>query len=276
MSAAPSTRAIASAVMPRFYSAARLSRSAQKKTRAIARVFRLRLRSAASLDHAVDDFHLVATAPCRRRGLGEQTLAAVFVANDDLVFHALFRVLLDRVSGEAAADGAKDGCDVLAPAAAHLVAEHSAHYRAADRARTRGLSGLLDLAHFLDHCALAANRGHDRGRRGRRNDRPWRLGSGDRFRLRLDRGLRLGLWYGVGLGLLGSLGNGRARGALVPDRGRDPTENGSDPHEAEQRDRDRGDDHERMGLTCGLRFHERASCCRVSSLPAITRGAPDG
>src|SRR6266849_10299669 len=142
MSAAPSTRAIASAVMPRFYSAARLSRSAQKKRGQSPAFFRLRLRSAASLDHAVDDFHLVATAPCRRRGLGEQTLAAVFVANDDLVFHGLFRVLLDRVSGEAAAQDAEDGRNVLAPTAAHLVAQHSAHYRAADRARTRGLSGL--------------------------------------------------------------------------------------------------------------------------------------
>src|SRR5260370_2454284 len=160
MSAAPSTRAMASPVMPRFYSAAPLLRNALKKTRAIARVLSGRVRSAASLDHPVDDLHLVAGPPARWRGLGEQALGAVLVTDDDLVLHGLFRVLLDRVSGEAAAQDAKHGCNVLASACAHLVAEHSAHNCAADCARTRGLSGLLDLSHFLDHGALAANRGH--------------------------------------------------------------------------------------------------------------------
>src|SRR2546429_6077299 len=40
-----------------------------------------------------------------------------------------------------------------------------------------------------------------------------------------------------------------------PDRGRDPAENGPDSDETEQGDRDSGDDDERMGTTCGLRFH---------------------
>src|SRR5882762_2217730 len=126
MSAAPSTRAMASPVMPRFYSATRPLRNAPKKTRAFARVFRLRLRLAASLDHSVDDLHLVAGTPARRRGLSEQTLGAVLVTDDDLVLHGLFRVLLDLVSGETAADGAKDGCDVPASPAADLMADDAA------------------------------------------------------------------------------------------------------------------------------------------------------
>src|SRR3981189_2362421 len=122
MSAAPRTRAMASPVMLRFYSAARpLRLRHQKKTRAIARVFIG--SSAASLDHPVDDLHLVAAAPARRRCLGEHALGAVLVTDDDLVFHGRSRVFLDRVSGEAAAQGAKDGCNVLAPAAAHLMAD---------------------------------------------------------------------------------------------------------------------------------------------------------
>src|SRR5216684_2730747 len=105
MSAAPSTRAIASPVIRRFYSAPRFfAKRLQKKTRAIARVFcRLVSALAASLDHPVDDLHLVAAAPARWRGLGEQTLGAVLVTDDDLVLHGLLRVLLDRVSGKAAA-----------------------------------------------------------------------------------------------------------------------------------------------------------------------------
>src|SRR5260221_5993903 len=74
MSAAPSTRAMASPVMPRFYSAARLSRNALSKKNAgnRPRFSRLRLRSAACLDHAVDDSDFVAAAPARGRGLREQ------------------------------------------------------------------------------------------------------------------------------------------------------------------------------------------------------------
>src|SRR6266705_2282881 len=120
--------------------------SRKQKRGQIARVSAATGGSAASLDRAVDDLHLVACAPARRRGLREQALGAVFVADDDLVLHGLFRVLLDRVSGEAAAQDAKDGRNVLAPAAAHLVAEHAAHNRAADRAGARGLTCFLDLA----------------------------------------------------------------------------------------------------------------------------------
>src|SRR3989449_4201225 len=138
MSAAPSTRAMASPVMPRFYSAARSLRNAPQKNAGVARVFWLQLRLAASLDHPVDDLHLVAGTPARRRGLGEQALGAVLVTDDDLVLHGLFRVFLDRVSGEAAADGAQDGCDVPTSAAAHLVTEHSAHYRARSEERRVG------------------------------------------------------------------------------------------------------------------------------------------
>src|SRR2546422_5095049 len=257
MSAAPSTSAMASPVMPRFYSAARLLRTLFKKTRANARVFWLQLRLAAPLDHPVDDLHLVAGTPARRRGLNEQALGAVLVTDDDLVLHGLFRVFLDRVSGEAAADHAKDGCNVLAPAAAHLMADDAADDRAADGPGARGLACFLDFAHLFDHRALAANCGDDG--RGRRNDcdRPWRLRFYDRPRLRLDRRLRLGglCFFGLRRGLLGCQGNGRACGAGISDRSRDPAENGSDSHEAEQRDRDRSDDDERMGLTCGLRFH---------------------
>src|SRR2546427_7459649 len=175
MSAAPSTRAMASPVMPRFYSAARPLRNAPQKNAGVARVFWLQLRLAASLDHPVDDLHLVAGTPARRRGLGEQALGAVLVTDDDLVLHGLFRVFLDRVSGEAAADHAKDGCNVLAPAAAHLMADDAADDRAADGPGARGLACFLDLANFLDHGALAADCGDDW--RGRRNDcdSPWRL-----------------------------------------------------------------------------------------------------
>src|SRR6267378_2375124 len=206
MSAAPSTRAMASPVMPRFYSATRPLRNAPKKTRAFARVFRLRLRLAAPLDHPVDDLHLVAGTPARRCGLSEQALGAVLVTDDDLVLHGLFRVFLDRVSGEAAADYAEDGCNVLAPAAAHLMADDAADDRAADGPGARGLACFLDLADFLDHGALAADRSHDdRGRRrnGCTGGLVQRLGFRDRFRLRLDRRLALGLClFGLRRGLL--------------------------------------------------------------------------
>src|SRR6266581_1703350 len=147
MSAAPSTSAMASPVMPRFYSATPLSRNTLKKTRAIARVFAV-TSLAACLDHPVDDLHLVAGTPARRRGLGEQALGAVLVTDDDLVLHGLFRVFLDRISGEAAADHAKDGCNVLAPAAAHLMADDAADDRASYGPGARGLACFLDLADF--------------------------------------------------------------------------------------------------------------------------------
>src|SRR2546427_1294347 len=192
MSAAPSTRAMASPVMPRFYSAARPLRNALQKNAGVARVFWLQLRLAAPLDHPVDDLHLVAGTPARRRGLNEQALGAVLVTDDDLVLHGLFRVFLDLVSGEAAAEGAKDGCDVPASPAAHLVADDAADHRTADGSGAGGLACFLDLAHLFDHRALAANCGDDG--RGRRNDcdRPWRLRFHDRLRLRLDRRLQIG------------------------------------------------------------------------------------
>src|SRR6266571_178309 len=123
--------------------------------------YRLVFASAASLDHAVDDLHLVAGAPARWRSLGEQALGTVLVTDDDLVFHGLFRVLLDLVSGQAAAEGAKDRCDVLTSSAADLVADDAADHRTADRPGARALACFLDFAHFLDHGALAADRGHD-------------------------------------------------------------------------------------------------------------------
>src|SRR5882672_4625960 len=260
MSAAPSTRAMASPVMPRFYSATRLLRYAIKRKRGRSPAFyRLVLASAASLDHPVDDLHFVAAAPGRRRGLREQALGAVLVADDDLVFHGLFCVLLDRVSGKAAAQDAEDGRNVPAPAAAHLVADDTAYDRAADGPGARGLTRFLDLAHLLDHGALAADRGHDdRGRRrnGSVGSHVRRLGSHDRFRphhrLALDGFCLLGLRRG----LLGRLGKGRGCRARVADRGRDPAENGADSYEAEQRDRDCSDDDEWMGFAYGLRFHE--------------------
>src|SRR5712692_8688905 len=210
MSAAPSTSAMASPVMPRFYSAARLLRNAlQKKRGQSPASYRLVFALAASLDHPVDDLHLVAGTPARRRGLSEQALGAVLVTDDDLVLHGLFRVLLDLVSGEASADHAKDGCNVPAPAAAHLMADDAADDRAADRPGARGLACLLDLANFLDHGALAGDRSHhDRGRR--RNGCMGRLGFHDRFRLRLDPRLALGglCLFGLRRGLLGRQGNG--------------------------------------------------------------------
>src|SRR6266705_5811022 len=144
--------------------------SRKQKRGQIARVSAATGGSAASLDHPVDDLHLVAAAPARRRGLGEQALAAVLVADDDLVLHGLFRVLLDLVSGKAAAEGAKDGCDVPASPAADLVADDAADHRTADGPGARALTCFLDLAHFLDHGALAADRSHDDGGR-RRNGR---------------------------------------------------------------------------------------------------------
>src|SRR2546425_10555256 len=221
MSAAPSTRAMASPVMPRFYSTIRPLRNAIKKTRASPAFFGRDFALAASLDHPVDDLHLVAGTPARRRGLNEQALGAVLVTDDDLVLHGLFRVFLDRVSGEAAADHAKDGCNVLAPAAAHLMADDAADDRASDGPGARGLACFLDFAHLFDHRALAANCGDDG--RGRRNacDRPWRLRFYDRPRFRLDRRLRLGglCLFGLRRGVLGDPGNGRACGARGSRRG---------------------------------------------------------
>src|SRR5882672_11975979 len=212
MSAAPSTKAMASPVMPRFYSATRPLRNAIKRKRGRSPAFfRLVFALAASLDHPVDDLHLVAGTPARRRGLSEQTLGAVLVTDDDLVLHGLFRVLLDLVSGETAADGAKDGCDVPASPAADLMADDAADDRAADGPGARGLTCFLNLAHFLDHGALAADcSDDDRGRR--RNvcisGLAGRRGFHDRFRLHrrlvLDGLYRFGLCHG----LLGRLGNG--------------------------------------------------------------------
>src|SRR5437773_3380031 len=252
MSAAPSTRAMASPVMPRFYSATRLLRNAPKKKRGRSPAFyRPMFALTASLDHPVDDLHLVAAAPARWRGLSEEALGTVLVADDDLVLHCLFRVLLDLVSGKAAAEGAKDRCDVLTSSAADLVADDAADHRAADRPGARALACFLDFAHLLDHGALAADRGHD-DRRRRRNGRAGghvrRLRFHDRFRLhrRLALGgLRL---FGLRRDLLRRLGDGRACSARVPDRRRDPAENGPDSDEAEQRDRDGSCDNERMGL----------------------------
>src|SRR5437899_4382576 len=171
MSAAPSTRAMASPLMPRFYSAARPLRYAIKRKRGRSPAFFGRdFALAASLDHPVDDLHLVAGTPARRGGLNEQALGAVLVTDDDLVLHRLFRVFLDRISSEAAAQGAQDGCDVLAPAAAHLMADDAADHRAADGSGARGLTGFLDFAHFLDPCAVAADRGYYERGRGTRRD----------------------------------------------------------------------------------------------------------
>src|SRR3979411_1495072 len=101
MSAAPSTRAMASPVMPRFYSAACFLRNALQENRGQSpALFGRGFALTACLDHPVDDLHLVAGTPARRRGLSEQALGAVFVTDDDLVPHGLFRVFLDRVSGE--------------------------------------------------------------------------------------------------------------------------------------------------------------------------------
>src|SRR5437879_2388100 len=187
MSAAPSTRAMASPVMPRFYSATRPLRNAPKKSGRSPAFFGRDFALAASLDHPVDDLHLVAGTPARRRGLSEQALGAVLVTDDDLVLHGLFRVFLDRVSGEAAADHAKDGCNVLAPAAAHLMADDAADDRASDGPGARCLACFLDLADFLDHGAFAADRSHDD--RGRRRNActgglVFRARFRDRFRLR--------------------------------------------------------------------------------------------
>src|SRR5438309_12066863 len=126
MSAAPSTRAMASPVMPDFIRAQAFAERPSKKTRANARVFRFELVLAAQLDHAVDDLDFVAGTPARRRGLDEQALRAVLVTDDDLVLLGLFRVLFDLVSGKATADGAQDGCDVPAAPAADLVADDAA------------------------------------------------------------------------------------------------------------------------------------------------------
>src|SRR5438477_130359 len=251
----PST-AMASPVMPRFYSAVRPLRYAIKRKRGRPPAFyRPVFASTATLDHPVDDLHLVAGAPGRRRRLGEQALAAVLVADDDLVLHGLFRVLLDLVSGKAAAEHPKNRCDVLAPAAAHLVPDDAADHSAAYGPGARGLTRFLDLAHFLDHGALAADCSDDDGGSGRNcsvGGHARRLGSRDRFRphrrLALDGLCLLGLRRGL-LGRLGERCAGCARGS---DRGRDPAEYGPDSHEAEQRDRDRGDDDQRMGMTCGL------------------------
>src|SRR5437879_2626062 len=152
MSAAPSTRAMASPLMPRFYSAARPLRYAIKRKRGRSPAFFGRdFALAASLDHPVDDLHLVAGTPARRGGLNEQALGAVLVTDDDLVLHGLFRVFLDRISSEAAAEGAKDGCDVPASPAAHLVADDAADHRTADGSGAGGLACFLDLAHLFDH-----------------------------------------------------------------------------------------------------------------------------
>src|SRR5262249_30615251 len=213
------------------------------------------------LYRSVDDTHAVAAVPGWRRGLRERASGAVVVAHDDLVFLFLLHRFLDLVSAEGAAERAENGGEVLAAAAADLVTENAADDRAADRADSRRLPGLLDRAHVLDHGTLTADRRDDRGRRRRRwrRDRDLfgampRLGSRDGLGLRtvLDRLRRLGL----GFGLLGRLRRGA--GAALTDRGRNPAHDGSDADEAEQGDSAGCDDDERVRAALdfhGVSFH---------------------
>src|SRR5882672_9174831 len=230
----------------------------REKKRAEARLSASTVRSSVRLYRSVDDFHLVAAVPARLGGLGKRAFAAVVVAHHDLVFLFLLDRFLDLVSAEGAADRAEDGGEVLAAAAAHLVAENAADDRAADRADARCLPGLLDGAHVLDYRALAADRGDDdRCRRGRRDGDLFcampRLGSRDGLRLRmpLDRLRRLGLRR-----LLGYRRDGRA-GTVLPRRSGYPAHDGSDSDQAEQADRACGEDDERVSAT---RCFHRTSC----------------
>src|SRR5258708_2360349 len=186
---------------------------------------------AASLDHPVDALHVAAAAPARWRGLGEQALGAVLVTDDDLVLHGLLRVLRERVSGKAAAQGATDGCDVPASPAPDLVADDAAYHRAAHGPGARGLACFLDLAPYLDHGALAADCSDDDGGRGRNrciSGLAWRRGSRDRFRP--GRRLRLGGLTPVAVhsGLLRGPAEARARRPRGRDPGRAPAADG--PH----------------------------------------------
>src|SRR5215471_10725047 len=164
-----------------------------------------RLLLSVRLYRSVDDAHPVAPVPGWERGLRERAPAAVVVADDSLVLLVLLHFLFDLVPAEGAAERAEDGGDVLAPAAADLVAEHAAYDRAAHRADSRSLTGFFDRAHFLDDAALAADLGDAGGwRRGRSgchgNLRFTVPRLGLRYgllRVTLDRLRRLGLGFGL-------------------------------------------------------------------------------
>src|SRR6266571_4948997 len=236
-------KASAAAVNSKFWTTTTPAASgpAKQKRGRLPAFLRLRAGSAPRLDRAVDDFHLIADSPARRRWLGEHALGAVLVTDEDLVFLRRFRVLLDLIPGEAAAQGAQHGRNVLAAAAADLVTDHPADHRAADCAGAGSLSRYFNLAHVFDHRAFFADRSDLRRRRG--ND-----GLVHRPGLGLDRMLFLGLLCGFGL-------RGRLGSRSATDRSRDPAENGCDSHEAEKCHRGCGDDDKGMILTYGLRFH---------------------
>src|SRR5262245_26931202 len=130
----------------------------------------------ARLDRVVDDSYLVAGVPGGRRALGEQAARAVLVAHANLILLGLVRVLLDLMAGDGAADGAEHGRDLIAAAAADLVADDAAEYAARDRAAALGFTILFHLADFLDHRAFAARGSRDRRQR---DDRRRRLGPGN-------------------------------------------------------------------------------------------------
>jgi len=77
-------------------------------------------------DHPVDDLHLVAGAPARRRGLGEMP-CAVLVTDDDLVFHVVLRFSRSRVR-RGRAQGARTVATSL-PGRRHLMATTRDHGR---------------------------------------------------------------------------------------------------------------------------------------------------
>lgn len=83
-----------------------------------------------------------------------------------MVLLGLLRVLLDLIPGDSPADRPQRGGDILASAAADLVADDPADHGAADRADARSLARFFNFAHVLDHTALTADCNHDR--RGRR------------------------------------------------------------------------------------------------------------
>src|SRR6185369_8514081 len=85
------------------------------------------LRPLVAVQKAPVHVHAVADPDPIERILIEDGVAAVAHPHGDAVAFAFTATFFDLVAGDRAADGARGRRDVVAPAAANLVAEHAAH-----------------------------------------------------------------------------------------------------------------------------------------------------
>ena len=178
---------------------------------------------------------------------------AVIEAHDDVVAARGAHAAFDLVAGHGAANGAQHGGQLLAVAAAYLVAQQAADDSAAGRADAAAFGARIDFMDGFDHATIAA---HLRRRGGCRVLLLWLL-------LRLSHGLLLLLWRQGGqrlcagrlqvrlrlvrlqAGQLFGRGAGRQWLGIALGRGQ-PAHQGRRAHAAKQQDGDGGGKHQRM------------------------------